>query len=83
MITLVCSTITNNIEVYINTSSIGFTSGSSPVVPFNSSSATPFRFANQMDASRLFVGTVRDIVVYSKVLTQGEITTNYNALSTL
>jgi hypothetical protein len=83
MITLVCSTITNNIQIYINTSSIGFTSGSSPVVPFNSSSTTPFRFADNLDAQRNFVGTVRDIVVYSKVLTQAEVITNYNGLSTL
>jgi hypothetical protein len=82
MVTMVCSVSTNTVTAYINTSSIGVMPGGGTTVTFDSSSR-PFTFAYPYDASREFLGSVRDIVVYSKLLTQAEITTNYNGLSTL
>jgi hypothetical protein len=69
-------------ELYIDDTLI--VSKSSLIEAFNSGSAIPFTFGfNPQSDGTYFKGTFKDITLYNRILTAGEVTTNYNALSAL
>jgi hypothetical protein len=83
LVTLTFNDATNVVQLYINTTLTDTNSNSADVEAFTSSTNRfTFGFTPQTDAT-YFKGSWRDITLYNKVLTSGEITTNYNALSAL
>jgi hypothetical protein len=69
-------------ELYIDDTLI--VSKTSLIEAFNSGSSIPFTFGwNAQGDGNYFKGTFKDITLYNRILTEAEITTNYNALSTL
>ena len=72
----------NIANIYVNTLSIT-SSLTLNINPFNvSTGSLTFGFNADTDAT-YFKGTMSDIILYNRILTSGEVTTNYNTLSTI
>ena len=84
LVTMTFNDDTNIVQLYVNTTLADTNSNGSNVEPFNSASAVPFTFGyNPQGDATYFKGSWKDITLYNRILTSGEITTNYNALSSL
>ena len=70
----------SELKLYANTTLIG--TNSETIANWNVTNL-PFQFGwNANTDATFFAGTVREITLYKKVLTSGEITTNYNVFTT-
>jgi hypothetical protein len=68
---------------FVNTTNFGTGSQFSVVSPFNTASGSlTFGFNIDTDAT-YFKGTMSDLIIYNRILTPAEVTTNYNTLSTV
>ena len=71
----------NQINAYWNTTQVGTGSQASPVNDFDSSTKPlVFGWNSDTDAS-YFKGTMSDLILYNRILTSAEVTTNYNTLT--
>jgi hypothetical protein len=81
LITVTVDTTTEILQLYIGGTFIGNFSGTSNVNAFNAGIGTPFKFGWNADTDSTFwKGGVSDLILYNRILSAGEVTTNFNIL---
>ena len=83
LFTMTCQATGSKTGYFVNTTNFGTGSQFSPVSNFNRSSGSlTFGFNTDTDAT-YFKGTMSDLIIYNRILTEAEVTTNYNTLTTV
>jgi hypothetical protein len=83
LLTMACNADTDKVSFFVNTTNFGTGSANTPVNDFSVSSG-PLRFGFNTDTdATYFKGTMSDLIIYNRILTEAEVTTNYNTLSTV
>jgi hypothetical protein len=82
LITVTVNASSNVIQLYVNGTFIGNAIGSGDVNNFNAGIGTPFVFGWNADTDAGFwKGGVSDLILYNRILSAGEVTTNFNILN--
>lgn len=83
LFTMTCNSDTDKIGYFVNNTNFGTGSANTPVNTFNvSTGSLTFGFNVDSDAT-YFKGTMSDLIIYNRILTSAEVTTNYNTLTSV